>query len=94
MVERRSPKPLVMVQFLPALNFLFSCIPIIIRNFNMNKIVKFLKEAQAELKKVTWPTWEEVNRSTIIVFVTVIVFTLFIFFADKAVNFLVQRALG
>jgi len=60
----------------------------------MNKLVRFLKEAQAELKKVTWPTWEEVNRSTIIVFATVILFTFFIFFADKAINFIVQKALG
>ncbi|MDH4262646.1 MAG: preprotein translocase subunit SecE [Spirochaetia bacterium] len=60
----------------------------------MNKIVKFLKEAQIELKKVSWPTWEEVNRSTIIVFLTVILFTLFIFLADKAINFIVQKALG
>jgi preprotein translocase subunit SecE len=60
----------------------------------MSKIVRFLKEAQAELKKVTWPTWEEVNRSTIIVFATVILFTLFIYLADKAINFIVQKALG
>jgi preprotein translocase subunit SecE len=60
----------------------------------MSGIIKFLKEAQAELKKVSWPSWEEVNRSTIIVFITVIVFTLFVYFADKTVNFLIQKVLS
>ena len=60
----------------------------------MNKMLRFLKEAQTELKKVTWPTWEEVNRSTLVVFTTVILFTLFIYFADKIVNYFVQRILG
>lgn len=60
----------------------------------MKKIVNFLKEARAELKKVTWPSWEDVNRSTIVVFVTVIVLTFFIYFADKAVSFVMEKVLG
>lgn len=58
------------------------------------KLVSFLKEARSELKKVTWPTWEEVNRSTIVVFVTVIFFTLFVYFADEAISFVVEKVLG
>ncbi|MDH4200844.1 MAG: preprotein translocase subunit SecE [Spirochaetia bacterium] len=60
----------------------------------MSKMMRFLKEAQGELKKVTWPSWEEINRSTIIVFITVILFTLFVFLADKAISFLVQKGIG
>ena len=60
----------------------------------MKKLFNFLKEARAELKKVTWPSWEDVNRSTIVVFVTVIVLTLFVYFADKAVAFVLDKVLG
>ncbi len=33
----------------------------------MNKIAKFLKEVQTELKKVIWPTREQAVRLTVIV---------------------------
>lgn len=33
----------------------------------LKKIQQFLKEVQFELKKVSWPTWEELRGSTIIV---------------------------
>ncbi len=58
------------------------------------RLVSFLKDARSELKKVTWPTWEEVNRSTIVVFVTVIFFTLFVYFADEAISFVIEKVLG
>lgn len=60
----------------------------------MKKLIAFLKEARAELKKVTWPTWEDVSSSTIVVFIAVIVFTLFIFVLDKAIAAVVTRVLG
>jgi len=53
-----------------------------------------LSEARSELKKVSWPDWEEVNRSTIVVFVAIIIFTLFIYFADKAISLVVEKVLG
>ena len=34
---------------------------------NMNKVAKFLKEVQTELKKVIWPTREQAVRLTMIV---------------------------
>jgi preprotein translocase subunit SecE len=33
----------------------------------MNKIINYIKEAKIELKKVVWPTREEVIRHTLIV---------------------------
>lgn len=42
----------------------------------------FLEECKAELKKVQWPVREEVLNSTIVVLVTVFVFSLFLFFSD------------
>ena len=37
----------------------------------MKKIIKFFQESYAELKKVTWPTREEVGSSTKIVLISV-----------------------
>ncbi len=49
-------------------------------------IFKFLKEARSELKKVTWPTWDDITRSTVVVFFMVILFTIFLYFVDKLVD--------
>ena len=39
----------------------------------MNKLVKFIKESYAELKKVIWPTKEEVASSTKVVIISVVI---------------------
>lgn len=42
----------------------------------MKRIIKFFKDSYAELKKVTWPTREEVGNQTQLVVVSVIIFAL------------------
>tara|TARA_B100001123_G_scaffold17030_1_gene19068 strand:+ start:396 stop:575 length:180 start_codon:yes stop_codon:yes gene_type:complete len=37
----------------------------------MNRIVQFFRESYAELRKVTWPSREEVGNSTKIVLISV-----------------------
>ena len=59
----------------------------------MNKLFQFLKEARAELRKVSWPTWDEVTASTVVVFVTVILFTAFIYGLDTGIGTLVNKLL-
>jgi len=39
----------------------------------MKKIIQFFKESYGELKKVTWPSREEVTQSTKVVLISVIV---------------------
>ena len=39
----------------------------------MNKLIKFIKESYAELKKVIWPTTEEVMSSTKVVIISVVI---------------------
>jgi len=48
------------------------------------KAQSFLQECRAELEKVQWPTREEVVNSTIVVLVTVAVFSVFLSLADLA----------
>ena len=40
----------------------------------MNKVVLFFKESYAELKKVVWPSRQEVVSSTWIVIITTLIF--------------------
>ena len=53
-------------------------------------MIKFLKESREELRKVVWPGKEEVLNSTIVVLVTVIVISLFLFTVDNAFDFLFE----
>jgi preprotein translocase subunit SecE len=57
-------------------------------------MINFFKEAWGELKKVKWPTRDEVSRSTVVVFVTVIIFTLFVLVADKSISYILEKVLG
>ena len=59
----------------------------------MKRLFRFLKDARTELKKVSWPTWDEVTRSTVIVFVACILFTLFVFAADLGVDKVIKGIL-
>ncbi|MCG9876684.1 MAG: preprotein translocase subunit SecE [Leptospiraceae bacterium] len=47
------------------------------------KAQTFIQECKAELEKVQWPTREEVVSSTIVVLITVAVFSIFLSFADQ-----------
>jgi len=56
-----------------------------------NKIKSFLHAVKAEMKKISWPTRKEIVRSTIIVFVTIIVFAVIIGVIDTALYQLIIR---
>jgi preprotein translocase subunit SecE len=55
----------------------------------MNKIIKFFKESFGELKKVTWPSREEVTSSTKVVLVS----TILIAIALGLVDYLIFRGI-
>ena len=56
----------------------------------MQRFMEFLKEARAELGKVTWPTRKELYESTILVIVSVILITVFIGAVDFVFNKMLQ----
>lgn len=56
--------------------------------------IKFFKEVRGETKKVTWPTRKETTASTIAVFIMVILASLFLFFADQVIAFVISFILG
>ena len=58
------------------------------------KIRKFLSEIVAELKKVTWPTRDELKESTKLVIIATFVVTLFVGLVDQLLTLLIRRLLG
>lgn len=53
----------------------------------MSKFVLYLEDCYHELMyKVTWPTWEELQSSSIVVFVASIITSLIIFGMDSFFN--------
>lgn len=58
------------------------------------KIVKFFSEIVAELKKVTWPTREELKESTKLVIIATFVVTVFVGLVDQILTLIIRRLLG
>ncbi|MDF2380754.1 preprotein translocase subunit SecE [Nostoc ellipsosporum NOK] len=61
----------------------------------MNKIGNYFRESYKELtEKVTWPTWAQLQQSTMIVLVSTMLITAMVwvmdFLAGGALNFLYQ----
>ena len=56
----------------------------------MQRFIEFLKEARAELGKVTWPTRKELYESTILVLVSVMAMSIFIGVVDFVFNKMLQ----
>ena len=54
-------------------------------------VVRFLRDTFDELRKVVWPTPQELYRYTLVVVVTVSVIALFIFGVDSALSQLSQH---
>ncbi len=55
-----------------------------------DKVKEFLDQVKIEMKKVSWPDREELINSTLVVFVISALFTLFIFFTDSVVSFIIN----
>ncbi len=57
----------------------------------MNKISTYFSESWQELtEKVTWPTWSQLQQSTVIVLVATLLITLLVSLMDFASNSLLK----
>lgn len=50
------------------------------------KFRTFLSEVSKEMKKVSWPTKEQLRESTVVVIVATLLLTLFTFLVDKVMT--------
>jgi preprotein translocase subunit SecE len=58
------------------------------------RIVRFLKEAKIELKKVTWPTPRQTLASTSVVIIVVIIVSIFLGIVDFGLSKAIRLVLG
>ena len=55
---------------------------------------KFMQEVRAEAQKVTWPTRKETTVTTFMVFVMVVIASVFFLLADQVMRIAVSFILG
>jgi preprotein translocase subunit SecE len=55
----------------------------------------YIEEVQAEMKRVTWPTWHQVRATTGVVIAAVFLFAAYFFVVDsicsRAITFVIQK---
>lgn len=57
----------------------------------MNKIATYFKESYQELlQKVTWPSWSQLQQSTVIVLVATVIITAMVWVMDFSSNQLLK----
>ena len=57
----------------------------------MRKFINYLKESYTELtKKVTWPTWEKLQSSALLVLVTTVILAAVVWVIDFAFQHLME----
>jgi preprotein translocase subunit SecE len=66
---------------------------LIYRLLNKPRSADFLIETDTEVRKVTWPTWNDAWNSSLIVLLFVLVVTGFIFFSDWVINLIMKLIL-
>jgi preprotein translocase subunit SecE len=54
----------------------------------------FLKDTKAELKKVTWPSRNEVTNTTVVVILATCFFGFYLFFMDIVFSWLITQVKG
>jgi len=60
----------------------------------IERIKLFFSETRTELKKVTWPTRQELKESTIVVIVSTFIVTIFIGVVDQVISRVIRLVLG
>jgi preprotein translocase subunit SecE len=63
-------------------------------NDMIEKIKKYLKETLSELRKMTWPTKQELIGSTIVVIVVSLVVAIFIGVVDRLLSAVIKTIFG
>ena len=53
----------------------------------LGRVVDFLRDVQGEIRKVTWPTWEELKKATTVIVLFVILLGLVIGLMDSILQF-------
>jgi len=60
----------------------------------LQRAVTYVREVRAEVNKVTWPTWDDLRRTTIVIIVFVVVIGLIIGLMDLISSWVLIDLLG
>ncbi len=52
----------------------------------IKKIKQFFQDVELEMKKVSWPTWDELKGSTYVVLTLALMLAVFLFVVDLILN--------
>ena len=58
------------------------------------KIIDFFNDVIKEMKKVTWPTKDELKESTMVVLATTVILATFVFLTDVVIAKIFEVVLG
>jgi preprotein translocase, secE subunit len=58
------------------------------------KIAKFFREIKVELKKVVWPTWDQIKNNTVVVLACVIFIGIIIWVLDAVFGWGVKQIIS
>ncbi len=56
----------------------------------MKKFIQYVRDSKEELKKVTWPDRDEVTSFTVVVVVTVVIISVFLWLVDTGLMSLIK----
>lgn len=59
-----------------------------------NALRTYFRETTGELRKVSWPTWPEARRLTILVLVVMVIVGLFLSLVDRSAEWLLNQLLS
>ena len=55
------------------------------------RLIQFLHDVRAEMRRVSWPTFNEVKNTTIITLIAVIFFAVYLFLVDRVWTFVLTQ---
>jgi preprotein translocase subunit SecE len=55
----------------------------------LGRLVQFLHDVRAEMKRVSWPTLSHVQNTTIITLIAVVFFAIYLFLVDLGMTYLI-----
>ena len=55
------------------------------------RTAQFLRDVRAEMRRVSWPSFDEVKNTTLITLVAVIFFAIYLYAVDRGLGFLISQ---
>ena len=59
----------------------------------VKELIQFFKDSREELRKVTWPDRDEVTSFTVVVVVSLVVFSLFLWLVDSGLMAIIKAVM-